>query len=324
MGLGGGGSAGGGQGVPVPVEETQEVVYQEDVTTYLQHWLNDVGWSDDTDTNHIKDAIENNPFEGAVPYDPEEDIDEMVGRYYEYDSQVSAMDPVKIWKQFYDLALEKARVLEDGADVDTLSSIYEDRATERYARSIAAFNAGMADINAVQTSTFVLGQAFLQGQLQQDLDKFDASITLDRLRTKLAVISESMQQLMKMFGVKKELESNSVKMLGDLNRLKMLAGTDYFAKDLDLDVRETLWPLTLYQYGANVMSAPVGAAVTSQKAYDWDLRPSGLMGAGSTGGGAMGTISGVLGGMGAMATGIGALGQAGLLGTTTGAQAAAR
>ena len=75
--------------------------------------------------------------------------------------------------------------------------------------------------------------------------------------------------------------------------MKIVANVDWYARDLDLDVKDLLWPLSLYQHGGNILAALSGAVSSTWSQQQYSMVPSGL-----SQGGTRGAISGALSGAG--------------------------
>ena len=74
-----------------------------------------------------------------------------------------------------DAAVTKAVDTSVDAVVETLIASYEDNTKDQYLRSINRFVAPMADINAVHSSTFVIGMALLEDGYNRDVRTFAAN-----------------------------------------------------------------------------------------------------------------------------------------------------
>lgn len=66
----------------------------------------------------------------------------------------------------------------DGDPFDDIVQAFERRNQRTFARSVNQFTAGMADINAVQSSAFVFGMASLESDRMQDVAEFESQLKL--------------------------------------------------------------------------------------------------------------------------------------------------
>jgi len=75
-------------------------------------------------------------------------------------------------------ALSAAMAALNADRIDTVVDSYEKRQRKSFYRSVNRFTAGMADINAVQNSQFLLGLALIESEYMADIADFDAKIRL--------------------------------------------------------------------------------------------------------------------------------------------------
>lgn len=250
------------------------------------------------------------------------------------------------WTTIIDAAKVKADSLFSDSEVDGKVDAYEDDVLPSYQREVARFSGGMADINAVNSSAFMVGLALLARRRVQDVNKFRADLKVEYEKEKLAFInntatlrSELERGKANIYGnllglharISKEFMESTSELAGDLefkkadthrrledahadrevtfitkslvsmvemllnqtklrvmatnsgigemmkyqlttvdmnralaslvtefNRLKIVASQEYLDRTLDLDIKNALWDVNVYQYGTNVLSG-IGA-----------------------------------------------------------------
>ena len=97
-----------------------------------------------------------------------------------------------------DDAVAKATSIDLSDVMDNLVDAYEDDIKPAHLRSISRMTGGMADINAVNSSAFVIGLTLAENQFQSDVRKFRAerrAATMDRVIAEYGETYRTMMQL---------------------------------------------------------------------------------------------------------------------------------
>ncbi len=137
----------------------------------------------------VHDAKLNNPFGAADAYDPESILDAVQSRYDTFDAVVGGLDEEADWLSMYakakagivldytaalakpdDLPREQQVVVED-IDIETAATEFDRDNLPALMRSINRMSGPMASINAVHSSTFILGISKLEGDHLRRVDK---------------------------------------------------------------------------------------------------------------------------------------------------------
>ena len=117
------------------------------------------------------------------------------------------------------------------------------------------FQAGMLDINAVQSSTFVIGTALIQDGKNKILAKFSAATRLD-------AISKSAEVSMRRIQLALEYHRLRTTISIELARIYTTTKRDIDGLYAEVSAKDRLFDLSIYQYGVNVMSSIAGSAVS--------------------------------------------------------------
>lgn len=115
------------------------------------------------------------------------------------------------------------------------------------------FKAGLTNINAVMSSTFVLGEALIWDSKAKEVAKHDAKIRLQRL-------SEGTNESMARIGALVEWKRVVAALSTEQTRMYITARTEIDAMKVSMASNDALWDLELYQYGTQVMASIAGAA----------------------------------------------------------------
>lgn len=87
-------------------------------------------------------------------------------------------------------AIDEATSSITGDTIANATSAYETRRKQSFFDSMNRFTGGMADVNAVNSSSFIVGMAILERGFNNDVNKFDADLTIENMQQ---MVSEFMQ-----------------------------------------------------------------------------------------------------------------------------------
>ncbi|GIV03953.1 MAG: hypothetical protein KatS3mg015_2783 [Fimbriimonadales bacterium] len=107
------------------------------------------------------------------------------------------------------------------------------------------FKAGMRDVCAVVTSAFVTGQLVLEGKRDRQVAQYQAQLRLAR----------DGELGLRIIGLKLEFARQLAFMKGEMERIKIVAMKEYTEKEVEYDVNDALWDISLYQHAANVLGS---------------------------------------------------------------------
>lgn len=143
----------------------------------------------------INDAISGNPFIDLAPYNPSPHVVEMANAIDDFDVFVNSME-----------------------------------STNEVENNLAKFDAGMRDINAVNSSAFVIGRQIIA-----------STIMVQKLQAK------------------QELARMSI----EARRIMIVANREFIDQDNEYQVKFAKWDLEMLQHGANVLAGISGASTVS-------------------------------------------------------------
>jgi len=307
---GGGGSGGGGQSGTVGWPE-----YMEDTH---HNWLkgNPVG-SDDEMTYSIVDLMNTahgaggNPYDGESSFDPNAALTLVTNSpLKKIDDQLTAskaiLDAINPENDFAGYVAQAANEYTHFADItflDSLSSAisgllsavesalsstaisnmvsaFEDNKKPRFLRDIGMWSAGMADINAVHTSSFIIGLALQQIEFSNSVDGYekelkgniynkivqagiDAYVKAQTLRVhnKDSMLIQGADLMSKLESLRSQVQNNLVQLKAEIEKMTIVAMKEKTDRQLNIDVDEAKWDMEVYMYGTNVMASISGAAV---------------------------------------------------------------
>lgn len=237
--------------------------------------------------------------------------------------------------------------------IDEAVVVYRQRALIQHLRDVNSFAGGMADINAVNSSAFIIGMAnmtanfgnavtdyrtklalelydkamtsfvqilegvvnampsFIQTQLQGYLGTMQSQglilvhALLNEEQNKQQFVAGAVNTVMNALGAKTEHYKAAAIVQADVARMTTVLKKEQLEANLEIDTRETLWDLELFQKSANILSAINGGVVAMPTG---PTRTQSAMGGMLSGASAGMKIGSMIPGVGtAVGTGIGAL-----------------
>lgn len=172
------------------------------------------------------------------------------------------------------------------------------------ADTIGRFEAGMRDINAVQTSSFVLGKAALYARVGIELSRLTGEMRLKTIADRNRGVIEGSFQLFDGIGKFAASRLALVTLYLDKCKVDIIAKKEQNERQLDLDVEEARWPFYLYQQAGNLLGS-IGSGGGAASAINKPNPAASALG-GMMAGAAAGSVAGPYGAIiGAVIGGVG-------------------
>ncbi len=297
MGSSGGSSGGGGGG-------SGAVDYPAYMKTVHGNWL-DSGGSDSlvlSVTAAMNAAHGSSPWISHDAYDPDADITAYFATLADFQAIIAGISDTADWVTLYNQAVATIEPATDAvidADVAAFADRLDDELTTKV---LPRFRAGMRDINAVVSSSFVIGQGVIEGFRTRDVAKHASGlrmqITADRTRQYMEATNSMLQLMMQRIS----WEETYAKTFIEAKRIKIVAKKEQHKEDAEFDHSDALWDLEVFQYGANLLASIGGG--TAQPGKQPSMAQS-MIGGALSGAAAGGMIAGASGGAIAGPVGIG-------------------
>jgi len=190
-----------------------------------------------------------------------------------------------------DAALSAAADAVAGTPISGMVTAYENKIKKQYLRAMARLASSMADINAVNSSAFIFGMASINRQLIESINQYAATLDLETYKQYSAMYIQAFtttfqshlaghvglkqmreqsrdrsilvgfQNMMQYNLSKSQMNFTATHLQTELSRIRYQSQNMEFDKALDLDVRDSVWDLTLYTHGANMLASSGGAAL---------------------------------------------------------------
>jgi len=254
----GGGSGGGGASGKV------------DYPTYMKTWhaaalgIDLAGTGNQLDSN-ISDVIDakigNSPFAALSAYDPTTQVADMASTITDFKTLVDAFSGELEWPDLVDAAITKIATdvystTEVNAEIAAYNALVDQ---ELINVLLPRFRRGMQDINAVNASSFVVGQSLIEASAQRDKDKYAADLRLQNQKEKVASIIASIDTMVKLIVGKLDIQRALTQATLEENRLAMIAYKEETDQDIHLSELDGRWDLEVWNYAGNLL-ASIGAA----------------------------------------------------------------
>ncbi len=174
-------------------------------------------------------------------------------------------------------------------------------ALDEYNNSMNRFIGGMASINAVMGSAFIIGMANLEAGFNRDVRSYEARLRTNLENMRLQMINSGATELTRILMAKVMSTVQATQLLVDINKLKIIGYKEQTDTDLQIKVLRKKWPLDVYQYVGNVLAAVSGGVAIPESLTKGQSIMSGV----AAGAGIAAPLGPIAAGIGAIAGGIG-------------------
>jgi len=164
--------------------------------------------------------------------------------------------------------------LSDDTALDNAQAAFEIKTENTYLRGLNRFSAQMSDINAVNSSAFILGSAMMESSRQRTINEFRTNMDLqDRYIAIQAKASRAQQEL-------------------DYRKTRLVADVDEIDQHVSYAIQSEIYKLELWKYGTNALGATSGAVSSKDSSNRLQSVLSGALVGGAAGAMGAGMIEG--------------------------------
>lgn len=307
-GSGGGGSSSGEIGYPIWMQETHHNWLSGDPNQSFPG--DDVMDNSIVDLMNVAHGVGGNPYEGETAYDPNVDasvvaaspLGLMDAQFVASKTIMDALDSEVDWESHVDLAATKYTKFSTIDFLDSLSTAingllaavesslssssitdmvtaFENNKKTRFLRDVGMWSAGMADINAVHTSSFIMGLAVQQIEFSNSVDQYERELKANvytkiiqagidayvkaqvlRVGSEDTMLIQGPDLIGKLEHLKIQAQSQLMQTKAEVERITMVALREETDRQMELEVDESLWDMEAYMYGGNVLGSIAGAS----------------------------------------------------------------
>jgi len=177
-------------------------------------------------------------------------------------------------------AMQEATNLVADVNIDNMVKEYESESKPQHLRNVSRFAAGMADINAVQSSAFVIGMALMENQFSKEVSRFRAQIKaelfsktvmkaadatasayINRYATRDGFIAQAVNMMHAIFAMYLNAQAEAMKVGVEVERMSVVAEKERADRQLEIDVAFARWDADALQFAGNFVAALSGGVV---------------------------------------------------------------
>jgi len=247
-------------------------------------------------------AIDNNPYVAAEAEDPGDaltETDEAISLFNDLvTTYVSATPDTDGEQQAFDDFIEKASGLfaTYGIDVDTDLTAEVDAqeaaGEASYLRQRSAFEGAMFDINAIETTPYIIGLALIDNDHTRQLNLFRSQLLAQGRRDKNVFLIQAAELMGNMQTRNASLYQTLSSLKSERARLGYLTRREERMQNVEYDVGEIEWELETVKSGAQVIGAMQGIPLSPKKPSNLQTAVSAALSIGPQVGMGIGTATG--------------------------------
>lgn len=208
-------------------------------------------------------ATHANPFEAVTIYSPDTALNNMVEYVNTYADLVDSI----LWTDVSTLMSTATTFV----DTNLLSDSYITQDSEAFddlvdlkvtTDSLPRFQRGMQELNAVQSSSYVIGKSLIETAANMEKARYLAGLKTSLAAQRLNVITGMVNQMGQFYLARTEASRAWAAMGIEAQRLAVVAKkeeTDQVSRNTEAHRR---WPMEVIQYGANLLAAGHGGTAS--------------------------------------------------------------
>lgn len=201
-------------------------------------------------TDLMEIAIGGSPFELLTAFDPDAYITDMENALVVFNTLVTGMSYVTDWETMVSTVVSQLSLGLAGE----LGAFNAEVDNEIEINILPRFQRGMQDINAVQSSSFVLGEAYIEAEGLRQKEKYAGQVRRE-------LMQQGIEQMLKLQVLKTETVKNYVGMLIEQRVKAIVAKKEETDVNREIDEQHARWNLGVFQHAANFIAAPGGGTL---------------------------------------------------------------
>lgn len=246
-----------------------KVDFPTHMKTVHQDWLYQTG--NDTITSSITDAMNaalaTNPYNAVVADNPATRLAAMATQLSTFSDKLDELVPIVDMSSYVQEVTETldTYVISDTVinnDVDAFGDVLDDQIETSV---LPKFQAGLRDINAVQSSAFMIGEAIIWGMRDRDVAKYQTDLRLKSQIQRNDLVGKITDRLLQLDIGVADLYRTLLHYKVEIERLGIVAEKEEADAQIGLDVAEAKWDLELFQYGGSLLGAMGGGTYLPPK-----------------------------------------------------------
>ncbi|KKN73954.1 hypothetical protein LCGC14_0395190 [marine sediment metagenome] len=169
------------------------------------------------------------------------------------------------------------------SSITSMVTAFENNKKTRFLRDVGLWSGGMADINAVHTSSFIIGLALQQIEFSNSVDQYERELKgniymklvtsgidahvkahVVQLNNKDNLITQAPSLMASLNQLKTQLVTDLAKIKVDVERMTIIAKKEQEDRQVAIDVDEALWDMEAMLYAGNILSSITGSTTGRQ------------------------------------------------------------
>ncbi len=216
--------------------------------------------------NAYYSAVANNPYASAIVWDPSSTMTQAIWACDAADIYNMQLDAVALWTDSYDKTLATQMNSLESEAVNNYIDMQKNRLVEAVEEDILPkFKRGMQDVNAVHTSSFILGEAFIQARLLREVEALESNVKGQIALQAFAQAGQAALNVIQTETTKSTLKIESLHYRIEASRLLTVAVKEYQENVLLNNRQMAMWDLDLTRYLMDALGCIAGTGSTSVK-----------------------------------------------------------
>jgi len=151
------------------------------------------------------------------------------------------------------------------AEITSVVSVFETEVRARRLAELSVHTGGMADINAVVGSQFVIGMALIESNITQEVNRFERELRIRLKEHRGNLIDSAVKIMAQMLQVNIGAEMNATRLQAEVVRLRIVAQKEQIDRDLEIDALDATWDLHVFRFGSNLLGVLGGNTMPNIK-----------------------------------------------------------
>lgn len=262
--MGGGAQPAGTMGYPPYIENAHESLLSAGAINML---------------DAIEEATALNPYQAAYSYDPVDDLAAIDARFDELVQSASAAEGDLDWQNIVEsVVLQIDQILTGSTEIDDEVEAFEAEHAHQLAASQSRVAAGMADINAVNSSAFPIAMALLEDGFNTDVAKFRGDLRRESRAQRAQMILMGTNSMVQVLTQKVDISRLLYQAQVEKSRMAIVANKEYLREEISLAEHDATWNLDMLKDGSGLLGAVAGVGMRKAPMPAWASGLSGAMG----------------------------------------------
>lgn len=206
-----------------------------------------------------------NPYADVTAYNPDADIADIEDRLQEFFDSVTDNTPVDVLPLAVTWAENNLPTLQGDDDVDDQIEAAAELSRIEHLAAMARVTAGMYDIRATMSTQFGAELAMLEHSRASNITDLQTRLRAHKTDQRQAAIMSLVEVFLRAYTQHMEANRVAAMVQFDASRLKIAAKQDQINFDIEMETRDALFPLELFQYPANFIASLGGVALTPRR-----------------------------------------------------------